>query len=74
MSAPRFERVTIGFTGGQVLAARVAPTELEGLRAALGAASGWHQLVCEDGTVALDLAQISYLRVDSDEPRVGFGA
>jgi hypothetical protein len=69
-----YERVSIGFAGGQVLSTRVAGTALESLMKALGGASGWHELVCEDGTVRLDLAQVAYVRVDSDEPRVGFGA
>ena len=69
-----FERVSIGFAGGQVLSARVAAKPLESLRGALGKSSGWHELICEDGTVELDLAQVAYVRVDSDEPRVGFGA
>ena len=74
MSGSRFERVSIGFAGGQVLTTRVAGAELKSLRGALSSATGWHQLVCEDGTVTLDLAQVAYVRVDSDEPRVGFGA
>ena len=74
MTALRYERVTIGFAGGQVLAARVVATELESLTRALGTGSGWHELACEDGAVRLDLAQVAYVRVDSDEPRVGFGA
>jgi hypothetical protein len=74
MAAARFQKVTIGFAGGQVLAARVVARELESLSAALGAGSGWHELPVEDGSVRIDLAQVAYLRVDSDEPRVGFGA
>lgn len=69
-----YERVSIGFVGGQVLSTRVADAALESLMKALGGTSGWHDLVCEDGTVRLDLAQVAYVRVDSDEPRVGFGA
>ena len=69
-----YERVSIGFAGGQVLSARVAGAALESLMTALGEASRWHELVCEDGTVRLDLTQVAYVRVDSDEPRVGFGA
>jgi hypothetical protein len=69
-----YERVSIGFAGGQVLSTRVADAALESLMKALGGTSGWHELVCEDGTVRLDLAQVAYVRVDSDEPRVGFGA
>ena len=74
MAAPRYQRISIGFAGGQVLAARVAAGALDALTKALGGAPGWHELACEDGTVRLDLAQVAYVRVDSDEPRVGFGA
>jgi hypothetical protein len=74
MAAPRFERISIGFAGGQVLPARVAAGDLESLLGALGGGPGWHELHCEDGVVRLDLAQVAYVRVDSDEPRVGFGA
>ncbi len=70
----RFERVSIGFAGGQVLATRVDGPALAALTKALGNGPGWHELPCEDGTVRLDLAQVAYVRVDSDEPRVGFGA
>ena len=45
----RFERVSVGFAGGQVLSARVAPAELDSLRKALGGGGRWHVLVCEDG-------------------------
>ncbi|MGD0197696.1 MAG: hypothetical protein ABSC56_07300 [Solirubrobacteraceae bacterium] len=69
-----FERTTVGFVGGQVLAVRVAAAEIESLRKALAAGPGWHRLVCDDGTVELDLAQVAYVRVDADELRVGFGA
>ena len=47
-------RISIGFLGGQTLAARVAPAELTKLRNALGS-DGWHDLTAEDGTVAVDL-------------------
>jgi hypothetical protein len=74
MSPSRYEKVSIGFAGGQVLSTRVAAAPLESLVNALGGGPGWHVLECEDGTVRLDLAQVAYVRVDSDEPRVGFGA
>jgi hypothetical protein len=66
------QRISIGFIGGQVLAARVAPAELTRLRQALPAA-GWHDLTAEDGTVALDLSKVVYVLVDHEEHRVGFG-
>jgi len=66
------QKVSIGFGGGQVLVARVAPPELTKLRNALGN-SGWHDLVADDGTVALDLSSIVYVLVDHEGHRVGFG-
>ena len=66
------QRISIGFIGGQVLAARVAPAELTTLRQALPAA-GWHDLTAEDGTVALDLGKVVYVLFDHEEHRVGFG-
>ncbi len=66
------QKISIGFLGGQVLAARVVPQELTRLRQALGT-DGWHDLTAEDGTVALDLSRIVYVLVDHEEHRVGFG-
>jgi hypothetical protein len=67
----RPQKISIGFHGGQVLAARVKPDELSKLRSALGS-SGWHELTAEDGTVALDVTKVDYVLVDHDEHRVGF--
>ena len=72
MAGARYERISIGFAGGQVLAPRVAVSELESLSSALVTGGGWHDLGCEDGSVRLDLAQVAYVRVDADESRVGF--
>jgi hypothetical protein len=66
------QRISVGFLGGQTLAARVAPAELARLRTALGS-DGWHELTAEDGTVALDLNRVVYVLVDHEEHRVGFG-
>ncbi len=71
MSTDKPQKISIGFHGGQVLAARVSPGELGKLRAKLGKAE-WHELPAEDGTIALDLARIDYVLVDHDEHRVGF--
>ena len=72
MAGERAQRISVGFQGGQVLAARVAPDDLKELRRALED-GGWHELQTEEGTVALNLAQVVYVNVDSDEHRVGFG-
>ena len=73
MNATRHQKASIGFAGGQVLAVRVTAGELEQLSTALAGERGWFELVIEDGSVRLDLSQVAYLRIDSDEPRVGFG-
>jgi hypothetical protein len=67
-------RAAIGFQGGQVLSLRVTMEQLEDLRAALaqGSDGGWREVEAADGAVVLDLAQVVYLRVESDEQRVGF--
>ena len=71
--ADKLQRISIGFHG-QALAARVAPDQLSALRKALDkGGEGWHELTAEDGTIALDLAKIVYVRVEADDQRVGFG-
>ena len=66
-------RGAVGFQGGQVLSIRVAEAELEKLRGALREGKErWHELAAADGAVLVDLGQVVYLRVDSDEHRVGF--
>jgi len=68
----RPQRITIGFVGGQALAARVAPEQLTQLRNALEK-DGWYDVTAEEGTVAVDLAKVAYVIVEHEEHRVGFG-
>jgi hypothetical protein len=70
MAAAR--HVSVGFHGGQVLVLRVSDEELKALNKALGS-DGWHELQSEEGPVRLDLAQVVYVRAESEELRVGFG-
>jgi hypothetical protein len=67
-------RAAIGFQGGQVLSLRITEEKLAELRTALAESSngGWREVEATDGAVVLDLAQVVYLRVESDEHRVGF--
>jgi hypothetical protein len=65
-------RVDIGFIGGQVLSVRLEEGSLKKLRKGLDGDSGWHDLEAEDGQVALDLAKVAYVRLDSGEHQVGF--
>jgi len=66
-------RIGVGFQGGLVLALRVSDDQLEVLYKALGS-GGWHQVESEEGPVRLDLSQVVYVRSESDDLRVGFGA
>ncbi|HWF34436.1 MAG TPA: hypothetical protein VG295_03665 [Solirubrobacteraceae bacterium] len=72
MTDERPQRISIGFIGGQALAARVKVDELAKLRQALGSGA-WYDLKAEDGTVAVDLSKIVFVQVDDEEHRVGFG-
>ena len=53
---------------------RIAEDNLNELRQSLarGNGSGWREVEAADGAVILDLSQVVYLRVESDEQRVGF--
>jgi hypothetical protein len=67
------QQISIGFQGGQVLSLRVGDDQLKALLKALGT-TGWHELASEDGPVRLDLGQVVYVRSETDDLRVGFGA
>jgi hypothetical protein len=72
MADEKPQKINIGFVGGQVLSARVAPAELSKLRDALGG-DGFHDVTAEDGTVAVDLSRIVYVLADHEGTGVGFG-
>ncbi|HEX5990807.1 MAG TPA: hypothetical protein VFY75_11425 [Solirubrobacterales bacterium] len=66
------QRVEIGFEGGQVISTRLADQDLKDLRARLEQ-GGWHDLHTEEGTIALYLGKVQFVRIESGEHRVGFG-
>ena len=69
------QRVDIGFSGGQVLSVRMQESAYDDLRRALdrgGEAAGWHELKTEDSELSLHLAQVVYVRLDTEKHRVGF--
>ncbi len=72
MADSKPQKINIGFLGGPVLSARVAPDDLTKLRQVLGT-TGWHDLTAEDGIIALDLEKVVYVLVDTEGHRVGFG-
>jgi len=66
-------RISIGFQGGQVMSLRVSEEQLKALNKALGG-SGWHEVESDEGPVKLALAQVAYVRAESEDLRVGFSA
>jgi hypothetical protein len=66
------QRVEIGFEGGQVISTRLGEEDLKDLRARLEQ-GGWYDLHSEEGTIALYLGKVQFLRIESGEHRVGFG-
>jgi hypothetical protein len=67
-------RTDIGFQGGQVLALRIEEDAVDKLIAALrdDGASRWHDVVSEDESIQIDLAQVVYVRRETGNRTVGF--
>jgi hypothetical protein len=66
------ERVEIGFSGGQVMTARLTPAQLKELTSALKDADGWHDVDTDDGHVALDLRRVVFVRTTRPLSGIGF--
>jgi len=67
-------RIDIGFQGGQSLPVRVAQEVFDGLRSALADSGSdrWFELKTQDSDVYVDLSQVVYVRLDTEDHRVGF--
>jgi hypothetical protein len=65
-------RIEIGFAGGQVVAVRIEEGVFKDLRKALDSADGWTDVETEDGTIALDLRQVVFVRGAPGEHSIGF--
>jgi hypothetical protein len=66
-------KAAVGFAGGQVLSLRLSESQLNELRVVLrDGKERWHEVEAADGAVLVDVGQVVYLRVESDEHRVGF--
>jgi hypothetical protein len=65
-------RVDIGFQGGQVLALRLDKDVFDQLRKAVGGDTRFYDVDAGESTVTLDLSQVVYLRVETEDHRVGF--
>jgi hypothetical protein len=67
------KRAALGFHAGGALSLRLSPESLESLRGLLKSGeTGFRDVEAEDGTVLVNLAQVMYLRVESDDQRIGF--
>lgn len=66
-------RVEVGFTGGQVILMRLNERTHDQLRRAVQEAKQrWYEVETADGMVGLDLGQVSFLKLESPEHKVGF--
>ena len=65
-------KVEIGFGIGQVLSVKLTKEELSGLRKAVETGTGWHDMKTQEGTVALNLASVLFIRVDDASHSIGF--
>ena len=73
MSPNAVRRSAIGFQGGQVLSLRLTEEVLTSLRETVREGKErWVEVEAADGAVLIDVGQVVYLRVESDEHRIGF--
>jgi hypothetical protein len=67
------ERVSIGFSGGQVVEVKLEDAKLRDLRKALDKADGWADLDTEEGVVSVDLREVVFMRSAAAPHSIGFG-
>ena len=73
MSTNAVRRTALGFQGGQVLSLRLPEEVLNKLHDTLKEGrERWLEVEASDGAVLVDIGQVVYLRVESDEHRIGF--
>jgi len=69
------KRIDIGFSGGQVLSLRMSEDAYRALGEEVRSGSqGWHETQAEDSKVTVNLGQVVYVRLDTEEQKVGFSA
>lgn len=67
-------KVEIGFGIGQVLSVKLSETKLGELRKEVESGSGWFDLEVAEGSVALNLATVVFIRVSDPAQSVGFSS
>ena len=71
--ADELTRVEIGLGIGQVVSVKLPQDDLAGLRKAVEDGAGWYDLRTQEGTVAINLATVVFIRVDDAAHSIGFG-
>jgi hypothetical protein len=69
---PEMKRIEVGFSGGQVMSARVTNDDLKTLRDAVQRGHGWHDLEAEDGPVTLNTEKVVFVRTAAAAHTIGF--
>jgi hypothetical protein len=69
---PEMKRIEVGFSGGQVMSARVTADALQTLRDAVQRGEGWHDLEAEDGPVTLNVGKVVFVRTAAAAHTIGF--
>ncbi len=73
MASDKPKRIALGFHAGGALSLRVSEAALTELQRALTAnETVFREVETADGPVLVNLGQVIYLRVESDEQRIGF--
>ncbi len=65
-------KVEIGFGIGQVLSVKLGQKELDELRKTVETGQGWHDLKTQEGSIALNLATVVFIRVADPARGIGF--
>ena len=70
--ASEAKRIEVGFDGGQVVSVRLDAEGFGALRQAVERNDGWYDLVTEEGTFALDLGKVAFVRGAGGSHSIGF--
>jgi hypothetical protein len=65
-------RVEVGFSGGQVIHMRLGEKAYQQLRREVQNGRTWYDVETTDGIVAVNLAEVVFVKLESAEHRVGF--
>jgi hypothetical protein len=70
--AEKQTRAEIGLGIGQVVSVKLDEGQLAELRKAVETGKGWFDLRTHDGTVAINLATVVFIRIDDADHSIGF--